>query len=677
MLKRTFISSMVTLCCYSAYASDELTDLMSMSLEELSMLDVTMETASKFSQKLTDIPAAVYVLEGERIKRSGAKTIAEALALIPGLRVSHFSAAEPTVSSRGFHGGLFNKMLVLQDGRSLYSPVYGGVYWAEIDYLLEDIERIEVLRGPAGTIWGGNAENGVINIVTKSADKTQGDLVTATYEQYGGYNLGVRQGFQLSDDVYARAFYKYKSIKRDPIKDPTRWNTHVAGMVFEKLDDWSLRVGGEQSSFDENVFKVSYENGYYTDIRSETEEIDSYSYYAQYDKSVQLSEDTDSNYRLWFQQNHDSAYDAPGKYLTVDAEANFITALNDQHTITYGGGYRFIHLDFYHQFDGYDFNDSHYYIRLYNLDSASDSIINGFIQHTASWTYQFTTVVGVKAEYFEQNDQVELSPQARAIYSIDDTNSVWAGIGRSAIAPSYMDTNSSFISTGTYCPTGEDCLSDSNKYEYFYSLSLPNDSERIENVLTYELGYRHIANDFELDGTIYFSQYSNIVGQEFIGIHPDYNQIDVYQSSSDYVVDSFGVEVAAHWIITESFGLYGAYSYLTLDQDWLPSGNSNGSSVDYFSIDSQHIASMQSLWSITDQVEFDMVLRGQSIDYGNQSELDNFLALDVRLGWQHTPAAPLVELLVKNLGEGEGYYEEAYGRYKQEQSIALRVSHAY
>ncbi|RTZ18339.1 TonB-dependent receptor [Vibrio aquaticus] len=643
------------------------------------MLDVTMETASKFSQKLTDIPAAVYVLEGERIKRSGATTIAEALALVPGLRVSSFSAVEPNVSSRGFHGGLFNKMLVLQDGRSLYSPVYGGVYWADIDYLLEDIERIEVLRGPAGTIWGGNAENGVINIVTKSAEETQGGLVTGTYKQFGNYELGARQGIHLGDDVYGRAFYKFKSTKRDPVNNPVRWNAHHAGIVIEKSDDWTLRVGGEQSGYDEDIYKVKYENGLSTDISFESTNIDSYSYYAQFDKAMSISEQTDGQYRLWFQNNYDSAYDAPGKYLTIDGEASFVTSFTDEHKITYGLGYRFVHLDFTYQSQSYDFDDVHYYVRLYDIPSASDSIVNGFIQYEATWGEKLSTVVGAKLEYFEQNDHIELSPQARALYSLTNAHTLWAGIGRSAIAPSYMDTNSSYIANGIYCPQGSDCNANPNDYEYFFSLTEPSQAEEVESVVTYELGHRYASAHVELDSTIFFSQYSHISGQEFVSWHPDYSQIDLYQRTYDYEVDSFGVEIAAHWRLADTFTLYGAYSYVHLDQEWAPShsGSSNGNDQDYYDIDGQHLASIQSLWSVTDAIEFDFVVKGQAIDYGNSWQLDNFFAVDARLGWQTSENAPLVELLIKNIGETKGYYEDIYGAYKQEQNVALRASYAY
>lgn len=677
MLTRLHLSILAAITCSSSIASDDLTDLMSMSLEELSMLDVTMETASKFSQQLTDIPAAVYVLDGERIKRSGARSISEALALVPGLRVSSFSAAEPNVSSRGFHGGLFNKMLVLQDGRSLYSPVYGGVYWADIDYILDDIERIEILRGPAGTIWGGNAENGVINIVTKSASETQGGLASVTYEQYGSYDASVRQGFKLNDEVYGRAFYKYKSVKRNPSQSSNRWNMHTVGLVFENGNDWTLRLGGEQSGHEEEIYKVSYQGGYYTDITSTIETIDSYSYYAQFDKSAELSEHTDSAYRLWFQKNHDSAYDAPGDYLTADAEANFITELSANHKLTYGVGYRLIHLDFFHQFNNYDFDNVHYYIRLYDIESATDSIVNGFVQHEGAWTDKLTSIVGAKVEYFEQNDQIELSPQLRGLYTLDTMNSVWAGVGRSAIAPSYMDTNSAYIANGVYCPEGRNCSMDTSQYEYFYSFSMPNDSDNVESVVTYELGHRFMTDDFELDSTLFYSHYDNIVGHEYVGRSPSHDQVDLYALNYDYTVDSFGLEIASHWMVNESVSLYGTYSYLTMDQKWNGSSSSNGSGEDYYSIDNQHLASLQTLWTINEALQLDMVLKAQSLDYTADIEIDNFMAFDLRLGWRLSEQAPLIELLVKNLGEKQGYYEDIATYYKQEQSVAVRMSYAY
>lgn len=137
------------------FASDhDLEALMSMSLKDLSMLEVSVTSASKREQHISEIPAAIYVISNERIVRSGVKTIADALSLAPGIEVSQFNESSDFVSSRGFHDGLFNKMLVMIDGRSVFSPMYGGAFWEDIDYILSDIERIEIIRGPAGTIWG-------------------------------------------------------------------------------------------------------------------------------------------------------------------------------------------------------------------------------------------------------------------------------------------------------------------------------------------------------------------------------------------------------------------------------------------------------------------------------------------------------------------------------------------
>lgn len=677
MLRRTLLPIVLTAVAPVAHSKSDLAELVSMSLEQLSLLHVTVDSASKFSQDLADIPAAVYVLDGERIRRSGVRSIAEALSLVPGIRVSHYSAGEPIVSSRGFHNGLFNKMLVLQDGRSIYSPIYGGVYWADVDYPIEDIDRIEVLRGPAGSIWGGNAENGVINIVTKSVTETQGGLVSSSYQQYGSYDVSIRQGLMLSSDTYARAYYKHKSEVYRPIAPNTRWNKHNAGIVVEKPSNWIFRLGGEKSSVNQDMYTLDYSNGFTSDIKSTNETIDSHSYYAQLDTFQTHSDNTESNYRFWLQQNYDTAYDAPGKYTTFDTEINFSTQLNSKQKIIYGGGYRYVVLDLMHQTSDYDLNSVDYYVRLYNIDSAADSIVNSYIQHEGQWTSKFKTVIGAKAEYFEQGDSFEISPQLRSIYDIDFNSSVWAGVGRSIVAPSYMDTNSVFIANRRYCPSGRDCVTDPSELEYFYQLTLPLPSRDLESVITYDIGYRYITSDIEIDASLFYSHYDNIVGVEYRGRYPGYDQIDVYQLNYSYVVDSYGFEIAAHWALNESVSLYGSYSYLSLDHDWKPSQASNGSAADSASLDSQHLASLQMLWQVHQQVQFDLVLKGQEVNSPHQVNLDNYLALDVRLAWQKTHDAPKIELLIQNLGENKGYYEDINSYYNSEELVAMRLSYEY
>ena len=185
-------------------------DLTEISLEELMKIEVT--SVSKKQQLLKEVPAAVFVITQEDIRRSGATSIAEALRMAPGVQVARISSGEYAITARGFNGRWSNKLLVLIDGRSVYHPLFSGVYWHLQDTLLEDIERIEVIRGPGGTVWGANAVNGVINIITRSASQTQGGLASGGggSEEHGFAALGYggRAGSRGHYRVYAKYFQR-------------------------------------------------------------------------------------------------------------------------------------------------------------------------------------------------------------------------------------------------------------------------------------------------------------------------------------------------------------------------------------------------------------------------------------------------------------------------------------
>src|ERR1022692_3988493 len=181
-------------------------DLTDASLEDLMNIEVT--TVSKKEQKLSQSPAAIYVITQEDIRRSGMTAVPDLLRMVPGLQIGQMQAGSWGVSARGFNGQNSDKMLVLVDGRSIYSPVDKGVFWDEQDTLLEDIERIEVIRGPGATLWGANAVNGIINIITKTAKDTQGALATAGVGDQGQALGGARYGGQLGGAGYYRAFVK-------------------------------------------------------------------------------------------------------------------------------------------------------------------------------------------------------------------------------------------------------------------------------------------------------------------------------------------------------------------------------------------------------------------------------------------------------------------------------------
>lgn len=661
-----------------ASAEDDLSGLMSMSLEELVMLDVTMKTASKFSQKLSDIPAAVYVLGGERIERSGARSIAEALALVPGLNVTKFSETEFFVSARGFHDGLYNKMLVMMDGRSLYSPVYGGVYWTDIDYILADIDRIEVLRGPGGAIWGGNAVNGVINIITKSAKETQGTFVQASSGRAGDYTADARYGFQLDNGVSGRVFAKSKKI--DSFADDEHYIRKSESVGFQlenKFDsrEWALRIGGEQDSFDKAEFYYQFNGGAYTGFRRTLEEVESYSTYAQFEYS-HSDERLQTNYTVWAQQNVDEALDAPGIYRTLDLDASFSFNLSPEQTLLFGGGYRLVEVEFTHTYQNTDFNDLPSFIRIADTGREVDSILNAFVQLESRWGERFTTVAGLKLEYFEHTYALELSPQLRVNYQIDEQQNVWAGIAKAHVSPSYMETNTDYYSV--YYASADD--------DYYVSASFADPNMELEQITSLEAGYRYMRPQFEVDLVLFINQHDNVTSADYVGWS---QQFDIDLVNDNYEATSHGLELGLSYTINEDWRLFGSYSYLTLNQQLAEQPISQYYSEDYYDIEQQHMMSVQSLWSINPQWQFDLLLKGQIIEYAaeyedpqsyNYSHVPNVLALDARVAWQRSMGWPKLELMVQNIGEKEGYvrdYSQYGSSHYYEQLIYARLSHAF
>src|SRR5688572_10704576 len=192
---------------FAASAAQPFTrDLADLSLEELSNIEIT--SVSKRAERLSDAAASVFVITGEDIRRSGVTTLPEALRLAPNLHVAQAHASCYAISARGFNNSAANKLLVLIDGRSVYTPLFSGVFWDVQDVLLEDIERIEVISGPGGTIWGTNAVNGVINVITRSSKDTQGGLAAAHAgnREFGGV---LRYGGTFGADGSYRVYGKH------------------------------------------------------------------------------------------------------------------------------------------------------------------------------------------------------------------------------------------------------------------------------------------------------------------------------------------------------------------------------------------------------------------------------------------------------------------------------------
>src|SRR3984957_12953585 len=191
----------------SGQVAQNIPDVTQITLEDLMNLQVT--SVSKRAQKLADAAAAIFVITQDDIRRSGASSIPEALRLAPGLEVARIDENKWAIGSRGFNGRFDNKLLVLIDGRSVYTPLFSGVYWNVQDVMLEDVDRIEVIRGPGATLWGANAVDGVINIITKSAKLTQGGLVSAGGGNEERGSVAARYGDKIGGDTTYRVYGKY------------------------------------------------------------------------------------------------------------------------------------------------------------------------------------------------------------------------------------------------------------------------------------------------------------------------------------------------------------------------------------------------------------------------------------------------------------------------------------
>src|SRR6266849_1507137 len=207
-------------------------DLADLSIEELGNIQIT--SVSKHSERLADAPASIFVITGEDIRRSGATRLPEALRLAPNLEVARINASSYAISARGFNqpSGIANKLLVLIDGRTVYTPLFSGVFWDAQDVMLEDVERIEVISGPGAALWGANAVNGVINVITRRASDTQGTLLVAGA---GNLERGVaaRQGVKLGADgafrVYGKISDRDHTSRADGTSIQDSWDSGQAG----------------------------------------------------------------------------------------------------------------------------------------------------------------------------------------------------------------------------------------------------------------------------------------------------------------------------------------------------------------------------------------------------------------------------------------------------------------
>jgi iron complex outermembrane receptor protein len=519
------------------------------SLEQLMNVEIT--SVAKKPQRLEEAAAAVTVITQEDIRQSGMTSIPELLRMVPGLQVGQIDGSTWAIGSRGFNGKWSNKLLVLLDGRTLYTPTFSGVYWDAQDVMLEDIERIEVIRGPGGTLWGANAVNGVINITTKAAAATQGGLVSAAVsgrERQGA----VRYGGEIGDGGHFRIYAK--SLDAD------RWSRPAS----QANDQRDIRSAGFRADFDlAGGDTVTAQGSAYEGDSSHT---DRDVLLAPFPSVVPLdftSALKGSNLLLrwkrvqsatseWSLQFYHDSYErrdvqSGEKRDTYDLDFQHRFRLAQRHDIVWGLGYR----------QTSDNTDARF-LASFVPASRRDAIVSAFVQDEIALDGERVRLtVGSK---FEHNDYsgTEIQPNLRLSWKIDDRQTAWAAVSRAVHTPSRAEANIQ-INVAAFPGFPPSLLR-----------FVGNPAVQSEKLTAYEAGYRSRPTDrLFVDVAAFYNEYRNLItlepGTPFFEASPLPAHLVLPQVMQNMAsATSHGLELTGSWQAAEKWWLKAGYSYLKM-----------------------------------------------------------------------------------------------------------------
>jgi iron complex outermembrane receptor protein len=579
--------------------------LKQMSIEELMNLDVT--SVSKQPEPYGRAPAAIQVITHDEIRRSAASSIPEALRLADNLDIAQVNSHDWAISARGFNAALGNKLLVMIDGRSVYSPLFSGVFWNVQDYLLEDIDRIEVISGSGGTLWGANAVNGVINISSKSAKDTQG-----LYLETGGGEpelksfAGVRYGGTLAPDVFFRAYGKYfdrgNEVYAAGNNASDSWNMRQGGF---RIDSYRtpgnvLTVQGDLYGSDLNVAAGGSGNtagrnllGRWSHVISADSNTTLQVYYDrtrlvdpitnQFGTAEILTDDLDT-YDLDFQQH---------------------IRLNERNRIAWGLGYRFTH-DVVEQAQNLAFLPP----------TLNRNLYSGFVQDEVMLVKNLFFTLGTKLEH---NDYTgfEWEPSGRLQWDIAADQMLWSAVSRAVRTPSRVDSDTREPNSSTPILTG-------------------NSDFRSEILIAYELGYRaRLGSKASASLSTFYNDYTKV---RSLNVTPD-TLVPLY-FGNDLAGDTYGAELSADYQVLERWRLHGGYDLLKENIHVKAGGFDYDHALDETE-DPQHQFFLRSSVDLPRNIELDGALRWVDKLIANNDGLPatvpSYFELDIHLGWHPVP----------------------------------------
>lgn len=591
-------------------------DYFELTLEQL--LEIKVHSASKKVEPVANAAAAVYVVTSEDITRSGVTNIPDALRMVPGMQVARTDSNSWAISIRGFNSGLANKLLVLIDGRTIYNPVFGGVLWEAHNLMLEDIERIEVVRGPGGALWGANAVNGVINIITKHTRDSQGKLTSAIYGNEEQGTLSSRQGGTFGDSgsyrIYANAF------KQDASRKPPAPNINHQQETYDKWD--GVRTGFRADWA--NQFTLQGD-AYRTDSEQLRPHFSLIAPYAPIKQQIIRYEGINLSGR-WINQHQDGSQlsiqtyvdwakrDEPFNFIddriTYDLETQYNLAPLAAHDIIFGAGYRYLTDD--QQGDNNTaFSPQQRHNNLYSA-FAQDKI-------TLAPDALFLTL-GAKFEHNEFSG-FEFQPNARLQWHPAPNQTLWASVSRAVRTPT---------------PIEEDLTSTLLTAENVRAAFVPNDEFKSEKLTAYELGYRHqFTASLSLDLAAFYNDYEHLgttaakaenVTLVNNGIDPIHFLIP-FMFTNDMKGTTEGIEAAINWAVNSNLKIAANYSYLHMSLSALDPAQEEPEKLA-----PTHQAGLKIFWNISDNWTLDTTTT--YVDELPAHTVDSYVRLDINLGTQ-------------------------------------------
>ena len=593
-------------------------DLSTLDLEELARVRVT--SAARRPETLGNSSAAITLISHEDIRRSGAANLPEALRLLPGLAVFQAGTRDWAVSTRGFHQQSSNKMLVLIDGRVIYSPIFAGVFWEMQRVPLEDVDRIELIRGPGAALWGANAVNGVINVVTRPAGETGGGFAAATAGSNDQAQVDLRYGGGVGQRGAARA---YALASTEGASD------RPAG--GSSADDWQFGQGGFRADFNQgnNLFTLQGD-GYvggggqqlvlpapappFVSLVREDLEGHGGNFLGRWSRRLSIrSEFALQAYADYAVRRQPSQFGRIG-VTTIDFDLQHHFGLGQRHDILWGLGYRLISDEVSGAFPV-----------AFDPSKRDINLVTGFVQdEVAVIKERLALNLGAK---FEHNSYTgfELQPTARLLWTPSLSTTVWAAVSQAVRTPSRIDSDLRLVAQVIDAPP-------ITRIE-----ALGSDALEAEALIAYEAGYRVVPHaHLSLDVSAYYHDYNRLRS-----LAPGPPVLDgtvvvvPFIVGNDAHARSYGGTASATVRASSRWGIRASYTYLHMtagvDQDALP-----GTIADVNpGLNPSHHLSVWSSLELPWNLELDVIGRYVSELEGTDAagdEVDEYVQADARLG---------------------------------------------